>query len=71
MAFILMVIGKEDIGRLIINRDQIDEQLVVLLRDIKDVFGTEFYFQDDDDNDKMLIATVKGIGFTNASKKIA
>ncbi|ODQ44191.1 hypothetical protein PICMEDRAFT_18453 [Pichia membranifaciens NRRL Y-2026] len=71
MAFIFMVIGKEDIGRLIVNRDQIDSGLVKLMRDIKSLFNTEFYFQEDDEYDNALIATCKGIGFTNASKKIA
>ncbi|OUT23673.1 18S rRNA biogenesis protein RCL1 [Pichia kudriavzevii] len=71
MAFIFMTIGKEDIGRFIVNKEQIDSELIQLLRDIKLLFNTEFYFQEDDDNDKALIATCKGIGFTNASKKIA
>lgn len=71
MAFIFMTIGKEDIGRFIVNKEQIDSELIQLLRDIKLLLNTEFYFQEDDDNDKALIATCKGIGFTNASKKIA
>lgn len=71
MAFIFMTIGKEDIGRFIVNKEQIDSELIQLLRDIKLLFNTEFYFQEDNDNDKALIATCKGIGFTNASKKIA
>ncbi|CDK26572.1 unnamed protein product [Kuraishia capsulata CBS 1993] len=70
LAMVFMVIGKEDIGRLIIYKDQIDEKLISLMRDIKAVFGTEFYFRDSDEKD-FLIATAKGIGFTNASKKIA
>lgn len=69
-AFILMTIGKEDIGRFIINKSQMDPKLVSHLRDIKNVFGTEFFFQEDDD-ENCLIATCKGVGFTNASKKIA
>lgn len=71
MAFIFMVIGKEDIGRFIINKNQIDSNLIQLMRDIKILFNTEFYFQEDDEYDNTLIATCKGIGFTNASKKIA
>lgn len=70
-TFILMTIGKEDIGRFIVNKSQMDGKLVVLLRDIKAVFGTEFFFQEDEEYDNCLIATCKGIGFTNASKKIA
>lgn len=71
MAFIFMVIGKEDIGRFIINKNQIDADLVQLMRDINTLFNTEFYFQEDDTYDDALIATCKGVGFTNASKKIA
>lgn len=71
MAFIFMTIGKEDIGRFIINKNQIDASLVQLMRDIKVLFNTEFYFQEDDDIEDALIATCKGVGFTNASKKIS
>lgn len=72
LAIIFMVIGKEDIGRLRITKDQIDERLIWLLRDIKNVFGTEVFLkQVDDDNTNDMIATIKGIGFTNTSKKIA
>lgn len=71
MAFIFMTIGKEDIGRFIINKNQIDASLVQTLRDIKALFNTEFYFQEDEDIEDALIATCKGVGFTNASKKIA
>ncbi|CEP23901.1 RCL1 [Cyberlindnera jadinii] len=69
MALTYMVIGKEDIGRLVIKKDQIDEDLVWLLRDIKHVFGTEVFLKEDEDD--TFIATVKGVGFVNTSKKIA
>lgn len=71
MAMVFMVLGKEDIGRLIVSKAQMDSQMVALLRDIKTVFGTEFLFRDTEEYEQCLIATVKGIGFTNASKKIA
>ncbi|ODV58654.1 rRNA-processing endoribonuclease [Ascoidea rubescens DSM 1968] len=76
LAVVFMVLGKEDIGRLIINNNQIDSHLVHLLRDIKKVFGTEVFFLPDDNvidqnNENNSILTVKGSGFTNASKKIA
>lgn len=71
LAFVYMVIGKEDIGRLLVNKKQIDVKLIELLREIKTIFGTEFYFKDCDDYNNCLFATVKGVGFTNASKKIA
>lgn len=68
LALTYMVIGKEDIGRLKITKDQIDEDFVWLLRDIKQVFGTEVYLKEDEDD---FVATVKGVGFVNTSKKIA
>lgn len=71
MAFIFMVIGKEDIGRFIVNKNQIDAHLVQHMRDIKTLFNTEFFFQEDDQYEDAVIATCKGIGFTNSSKKIA
>ncbi|CAI4772977.1 CIH_collapsed_G0049630.mRNA.1.CDS.1 [Saccharomyces cerevisiae] len=72
LAIVYMVIGKEDIGRLRINKEQIDERFIILLRDIKKIFNTEVFLKpvDEADNEDM-IATIKGIGFTNTSKKIA
>ena len=66
-----MVIGKEDIGRLRITKEQIDEKFILLLRDVKKIFGTEVFLKPVDDNTEDFIVTVKGIGFTNTSKKIA
>lgn len=66
-----MCIGKEDIGRLRIHKSQVDEELIYQLRDIKDILGNEVFFKDCDDDETGLIATIKGSGFTNASKKIA
>jgi RNA 3'-terminal phosphate cyclase-like protein len=72
LALIYMCIGKEDVGRLRISKEQIDEDLIYLLRDLKDIFGTEVYFKETDDGDEDdFIATIKGVGFTNTSKKIA
>lgn len=72
LAIIYMVIGKEDIGRLRITKAQIDEKFIWLLRHIKQIFGTEVFLKpvDDADSDD-LIATVKGIGFSNTNKKMA
>lgn len=64
-----MTIGKEDVGRFKIHKDQLDELVVHHLRDIKEVFGTEAFIKEDDDD--FLTVTIKGVGFTNASKKIA
>lgn len=71
LAIVYMVIGKEDIGRLRITKEQIDEKFILLLRDVKKIFGTEVFLKPVDDNTEDFIVTVKGIGFTNTSKKIA
>lgn len=76
LALVYMTIGKEDVGRLKLHKDQIDEELIWVLRDINDVFGTEVYFKDGAEtglpgDENYITATVKGVGFTSASKKIA
>lgn len=72
LALTYMVIGKEDVGRLRISKEQVDEKFIWTLRDIKQVFGTEVYLKEvDDDDSGDFIATLKGVGFTNTSKKIA
>ncbi|SGZ55278.1 CIC11C00000003944 [Sungouiella intermedia] len=73
LALAYMAIGKEDVGRLRLHKNQIDEQFVWFLRDIKSIFGTEAFLKDgaeEGDNDHMTVA-IKGIGFVSASKKIA
>lgn len=75
MALAFMVIGKEDIGRLKLHKAQIDESFVWWLRDIKEIFGTEVYLKDLADeplpgDEDCMMASVRGIGFTSASKKI-
>ncbi len=79
LAFALgfMLIGKENIGRLIVHKSQVDESFIHLLRDVKKLFGTEVFLKPCDDYldgdfvDDHLVLMVKGIGFTNANKKIA
>lgn len=73
-----MAIGKEDVGRLVLHRDQVDDELVWYLRDLKALFGSEAFFQDGaegvenvDAEDKYVTLALKGMGFTSASKKIA
>ncbi|ODV80159.1 18S rRNA biogenesis protein [Suhomyces tanzawaensis NRRL Y-17324] len=76
LSLVYMTIGKEDIGRLKLHKDQIDEDFVWILRDIKNVFDTEVFLKDGAEEpipgeEQYMTATVKGIGFTAASKKIA
>lgn len=72
LAIVYMAIGREDLGRLRIAKEQIDERFIILLRDIKQIFGTEALLKEvnEPDSDDLII-TVKGVGFTNTSKKIA
>lgn len=75
LALAYMAIGKEDIGRLKLHKSQIDENFVWWLRDLRNIFGTEVFLKDlaeepiPGDEDYMM-ASVKGSGFTSASKKI-
>lgn len=73
LALAYMAIGKEDIGRLKLHKDQIDELLVWFLRDLKNVFGTDAYLKDgsDEGENNYMTISIKGNGFTSASKKIA
>lgn len=73
-ALSFMLLGKEHIGRMIINKEQIDDLLIYFLRDVKKIMnGSEVHFKENEyDNDKnYLIMMVKGIGITNSNKKIA
>lgn len=72
LALIFMIIGKEDVGRLKLMKTQIDDKFIQILRDIKSVFGTEIYLKEceGEDEQDFVIASVKGNGFTSASKKI-
>ncbi|CAH2355371.1 RNA 3'-terminal phosphate cyclase-like protein [[Candida] railenensis] len=75
MCLSYMVIGKEDIGRLKLHKSQIDENFIWWLRDIRAIFGTEVYLKDlaeepIPEDEEYMMASIKGIGFTSASKKI-
>ncbi|GMM39058.1 rRNA-processing endoribonuclease [Saccharomycopsis crataegensis] len=77
LALGYMVIGKEHIGRMIINKQQVDPNFIHLLRDVKNLVGVEAHIKpcddylDEQDVDDYLVLMVKGVGFTNANKKIA
>lgn len=72
LVLAFMAIGKEDVGRVKIFKSQVDEELIWCLRDIKTVFGTEAFLQDNDEEEKdTIILTLKGAGFTSAAKKTA
>ncbi|KAH3681538.1 hypothetical protein WICPIJ_007519 [Wickerhamomyces pijperi] len=71
LVLVFMLLGKEDLGRLKIAKSQIDETMIWLLRDIKQMFGVEVYLKEDEDDESCMIATVRGVGFTNTNKKIA
>ncbi|KAK9333226.1 RNA 3'-terminal phosphate cyclase/enolpyruvate transferase [Lipomyces starkeyi] len=77
---VLMVIGKEDVGRVLIGKGVIDEGFVRLLRDIKTMWGTEVRIKEQemlDEEDEQAegldeyVVSIKGVGFVNSSKKIA
>ncbi|KAK7204309.1 RNA 3'-terminal phosphate cyclase/enolpyruvate transferase [Myxozyma melibiosi] len=81
---VLMVLGKEDVGRVLLGKGVIDEGFVRLLRDIKTMWGTEArlkefegndFDEDEDDEEREkaeeYVLSIKGVGFVNSSKKIA
>lgn len=68
-VLILMVLGKEDIGRMCIGKRAIDEKIVRLLRYLKAIWNTQVVLNEESENE--LMCSVKGIGFVSASKKIA
>lgn len=76
IALAYMAIGKEDIGRIKLHKLQIDADLVWVLRDIQAIVGPEAYLKDgqddiDPEEADYMTCTMKGIGFTSVSKKIA
>lgn len=73
LSLVYMTIGKEDVGRLKLHKAQIDENVIWYLRDIKEVFGTEAFFKEEMNpgEEDFIVTSVKGVGFTSASKKIA
>lgn len=76
LSLCYMTIGKEDVGRLKLHKEQIDDNFVWCVRDIKNIFGTEVFLKDGAEDaipgeEDFMSISVKGIGFTNASKKIA
>lgn len=70
LAMVLMVLGKEDIGRICIGAGVVDEKFVRTLRMIKKFWGVEVLIREQNGGDE-LICSVKGTGFVSASKKIA
>lgn len=76
LALAYMAIGKEDVGRVVLHRAQVDEELVWYLRDLKALFGTEAFVLEgaeglESGNENYVTVALKGVGFTSASKKIA
>lgn len=73
LALTYMAIGKEDLGRVKIHKDQIDENLVWVLRDIKTLLGSEAFMKESEDeaDENYMTVSMKGNGFISASKKIA
>ncbi|KAH8837559.1 hypothetical protein MCOR27_001696 [Pyricularia oryzae] len=68
----LMAMGSEDVGRLRIGKDVVDEDTIGLARDLRKFGASSWGLRavDDDDTDDMLIS-VKGTGVGNVGRKIA
>lgn len=71
-TIVLMTIGSEDVGRLLIGERQVDDVIVQLLKDIAQLWpGTHAVFKNEKDENGNLTLLLKGTGFVNANKKIA
>lgn len=70
LAVVLMVLGKEDVGRLAISKEAVDAKFIRLLRLIKTMWGIEALIQDGEKPNECVLV-IKGSGFVSASKKIA
>lgn len=75
LCLAFMALGKEDVGRLKIHKEQVDENLIWFLRDLKDIFGAEAFIRDmgveavDSSDVNHMMLSMKGVGFTSAAKK--
>ncbi|ANB14968.1 Rcl1p [Sugiyamaella lignohabitans] len=69
LALVLMVLGKEDVGRISLGKGVIDAKVVRLLRYIKKFWNLEVVLREDGESEVMC--TVKGSGFVSSSKKVA
>lgn len=68
LALILMALGKEDIGKIVVSKRNIGPKVVRLLRYIKIFWNLEVILSEEETN---IQFTVKGSGFVSSSKKIA
>lgn len=69
MALLFMVLGKEDVGRLLIGKGVVTPKIVRLLRYVKAFWNLEVVFKEESEHE--LVVAVKGSGFVSSSKKIA
>lgn len=70
IVLVLMVLGKEDVGRIVIGSGSLDAEIVRVLRYIKQFWNIEAMIAPNADNDGELMCTIKGSGFVSASKKV-
>lgn len=68
MTLIMMLLGKEDLGRLVIGKNSVDERLVRLLRYIKQLWNNEILLRQHSDTE--IMCSVKGTGFISAAKRV-
>lgn len=71
LTLILMALGKEDIGRIMLGKSLIDDEFVRFLRTLKIFLGVEVVLKDQDFKSNEVLCLIKGIGFVNSNKKIA
>lgn len=71
LVLILMVLGKEDVGRIVIGANTLDAEIVRVLRYIKQFWNIEAMITPNEGSeDNELLCTLRGSGFVSASKKV-
>jgi len=68
LVLLLMVLCPEDVSR--VRLGKLSQYTVVFLRHIRDFFGVVFHLQEDPDTvTPTVLATCRGLGFTNLARK--
>lgn len=64
-----MLLGSEDMGRVRIGKNCVDETFVALIRDIQTFFNRQIAIKEEEDD--TLVLTVLGLGYVNANKGVS
>lgn len=71
LILVLMALGKEDVGRLLIGSGELSSDTVNLLRDLYKFFHVRAIVRESEDHPDSYVLAIKGSNFVSASKKMA